>query len=134
MRLKFIRNEEGVFPDELLVNVLSGPSAYPLDDRGVARVLVAKPSSGGSDQKRTHFTEKSVQHVGRITHGRIDAFSPPEYAMTIWLRESPHFLLACQKQQPPVGRFEEQESENCYYYNIVMICSIILETLSTEIN
>jgi arylsulfatase len=29
---------------------------YPLDDRGTERVFIQKPSAGGSDPKRTHFT------------------------------------------------------------------------------
>ncbi len=29
---------------------------YPLDDRGTGRIYVPKPSPGGSDPKRTHFT------------------------------------------------------------------------------
>lgn len=32
------------------------PNRYPFDDRGVGRVLLPKPSAGGSDPKRTHFT------------------------------------------------------------------------------
>ena len=31
-------------------------SVYPLDDRGTGRIYEAKPSPGGSDPKRTHFT------------------------------------------------------------------------------
>ena len=29
---------------------------YPLDDRGTGRIYIPKPSAGGSDPKRTHFT------------------------------------------------------------------------------
>ena len=31
-------------------------NVYPLDDRGTGRIYEAKPSPGGSDPKRTHFT------------------------------------------------------------------------------
>lgn len=31
-------------------------NVYPLDDRGTGRIYIAKPSPGGSDPKRTHFT------------------------------------------------------------------------------
>jgi arylsulfatase A-like enzyme len=40
-----------IFDEECVKN-----SVYPLDDRGVGRALIAKPSPGGSDPNRTKFT------------------------------------------------------------------------------